>query len=76
MGTKIFEANVFVILKALPKFTKILSHRNLEPYGIQYESYLNSAYFTFHSAVLNFSQILINLLKNWYTFKDYRNPNS
>ena len=26
--------NIFVIRKALPKFTKILSHRNLELYGI------------------------------------------
>ena len=30
----IFEANIFMIRKALPKFTKILSHRNFEPYGI------------------------------------------
>ena len=30
-GTKIFETNIFVIRKALPKFTKILSHKNLEP---------------------------------------------
>ena len=31
--TKIFECNIFVIHKVLPKFTKILSHEYLEPYG-------------------------------------------
>ena len=33
LGTKNFEANIFVIHKALLKFTKILSHGNLEPYS-------------------------------------------
>ena len=33
-GTKIFGANIFMIHRVLPKFTKILSHENLEPYGI------------------------------------------
>ena len=33
-SNKIFKANIFVIHKAIPKFTKILSHGNLEPYGI------------------------------------------
>ena len=33
-SAKFFKANIFVIHKALPKFTRILSHRNLEPYGI------------------------------------------
>ena len=32
--TKIFEPNIFVIHKVLPKFTKILSHEYLEPYDI------------------------------------------
>ena len=32
--TKIFEFKSFVIHKVLPKFTKILSHEYLEPYGI------------------------------------------
>ena len=31
--TKIFKSNVFVIHKVLLKFTKILSHKYLEPYG-------------------------------------------
>ena len=31
--TKIFESKIFVIHKVLPKFTKILSHEYLEPYG-------------------------------------------
>ena len=31
--TKIFKSNIFVIHKVLPKFTKILSHKYLEPYG-------------------------------------------
>ena len=31
--TKIFKFNVFMIHKVLPKFTKILSHKYLEPYG-------------------------------------------
>ena len=30
--TKIFESNIFVICKVLPKFTKILYHKYLEPY--------------------------------------------
>ena len=30
--TKIFESNIFVIHKVLPKFTKILSHECLEPH--------------------------------------------
>ena len=33
-SNKIFKANIFVIHKVLPIFTKILSHGNLEPYGI------------------------------------------
>ena len=33
-GTKIFESNIFVIHKVLPKFTKILSHEYLELNGI------------------------------------------
>ena len=40
-STKISEANIFVILKALPRFTKILSHGNLEPYGIE-QAIINS----------------------------------
>ena len=32
--TKIFESNIFVIHKVLPKFMKILSHEYLEPYGM------------------------------------------
>ena len=32
--TKIFKSKIFVIHKVLPKFTKILSHEYLEPYGI------------------------------------------
>ena len=32
--TNIFESNIFMIHKVLPKFTKILSHEYLEPYGI------------------------------------------
>ena len=31
------EANIFVVLNALPNFMKILSHGNLEPHGIQGE---------------------------------------
>ena len=31
--TKIFVSNIFVIHKVLPKFTKILCHKYLEPYG-------------------------------------------
>ena len=31
--TKIFKSNIFVIHKVLPKFTTILSHEHLEPYG-------------------------------------------
>ena len=30
---KVFEANIFVIHKALPKFMNILPHGSLEPYG-------------------------------------------
>ena len=30
---KIFKSNIFVIHMVLPKFTKILSHEYLEPYG-------------------------------------------
>ena len=33
-GTKVFESNIFVIYKVLPKFTKILSHEYLELNGI------------------------------------------
>ena len=33
-STKILEIIIFVICKALLKFMKTLSHRNLEPYGI------------------------------------------
>ena len=32
--TNIFESNIFMIHKVLPKFTKILSHKYLEPYSI------------------------------------------
>ena len=32
--TKISEYNIFVTHKILPKFTKILSHEYLEPYGM------------------------------------------
>ena len=32
--TKIYKSNIFVIHKVLPKFTKILSHEYLEPYGM------------------------------------------
>ena len=35
--TNIFESNIFVIHKVLPKFTKILSHEYLEPYGSYYQ---------------------------------------
>ena len=34
-STKIFEANIFMICKVLPKFMKILSCRNLESFGNQ-----------------------------------------
>ena len=34
MSNKIFEANIFVVHKALPKFTKIMSHKNSESYSI------------------------------------------
>ena len=33
-STKIFDANIFKIRKALLKFKKILSHETLEPYGM------------------------------------------
>ena len=42
-STKIFEANIFMIHEALPKFTKILSHENLEPYGICIASWIDLA---------------------------------
>ena len=34
-NAKILEANIFMIHKALMKFTKILFHKNLEPYGMR-----------------------------------------
>ena len=34
---------MFMIYKALLKFTKILSHENLEPYSIVVDSYLTSS---------------------------------
>ena len=37
-GTKIFESNIFVIHKVLPKFTKILSYEYLEPYSMYHKS--------------------------------------
>ena len=36
MKTEIFECEIFVICKVLTKFTKILSHKYLKPYGIVY----------------------------------------
>ena len=33
---KIFETNIFVTCKPLPKFMKILSHETLEPCGYVY----------------------------------------
>ena len=38
-STKIFEDNIFVIHKALPKLTKILSHGNLKR-GIKQKYYV------------------------------------
>ena len=33
--TKIFESNIFMIHKVLPKFMKILSHECFEPHSIE-----------------------------------------
>ena len=32
--TKLLETNILMTCKTLPKFTKILSHGNLEPYSM------------------------------------------